>query len=123
MKLSAAEEQLMHIIWKSGKVFMRDLLDTFDEPKPAATTVSTLLKRMQEKGCIGYILYGNSRQYYPLIKKEDYFSKHFKGMVKNFFDNSSMQFASYFTTSTNLSASELEGLKKIIDKQLKAKKK
>jgi predicted transcriptional regulator len=57
------------------------------------------------------------------VKKEDYFSKQVNGMIKNYFDNSAMQFASFFTTSTNLSAAELEDLKKIIDKEIKRKKK
>jgi len=44
-------------------------------------------------------------------------------MIKNYFENSAMQFASFFTTSTNLTTAELEDLKKIIEQQLKRKKK
>src|ERR1044071_6585101 len=123
MKLSQAEEQVMELIWKQEKVFMKELLESFPEPKPATTTVATLLKRMQDKGFISYEVFGNSRQYYPLVKKEDYFSKHLKSIVKDFFDNSALQFASFFTTSVKFSASELEELKKIIDNELKKKKK
>ena len=60
----------------------KDILEALPAPKPAATTVATLLKRMQDKGFVGYHLLGNSRQYYPLVKKTAYFSKHVKGMVK-----------------------------------------
>jgi BlaI family penicillinase repressor len=123
MKLTLAEEQLMEIIWRTEKVFMKDLLDAIPDPKPATTTVATLLRRMQDKGFVGYILYGNSRQYYPLVNKEVYFSTHFKGIIKNFFGNSAIQFASFFTTSNNLSETELEDLKKIIDKEIKRRKK
>jgi predicted transcriptional regulator len=123
MQLSKAEEYLMEIIWKKETVFMKDILDSYAEPKPATTTISTLLKRIQDKGCVGYTVFGNSRQYYPLIKKKDYFSKQVKGIISNFFDNSAMQFASFFATSTNLTASELEDLKKIIDGEIKRKKK
>lgn len=123
MHLSNSEEHLMELIWQQGKVFMKDLLDLYPEPKPAGTTLATLLKRMQEKGFIGYSVFGNSRQYYPLVKKSDYFSRQVKGMIKNYFDNSALQFASFFTTSTNLSATELGELKKIVDKEIKKKKK
>ncbi|HEX8461475.1 MAG TPA: BlaI/MecI/CopY family transcriptional regulator, partial [Segetibacter sp.] len=61
--------------------------------------------------------------YYPLVKKVDYFSKHVKGIIKNYFNDSPAQFASFFTTSTNLTTSELEDLKKIVDQELKKKKK
>ena len=123
MQLSKSEEQLMEFIWKQEKVFMKELIEYYSDPKPATTTIATLLKRMQEKGFVAYTLFGNSRQYYSLVKKSDYFSKHVKGIIKNYFDNSPMQFASFFTTSTNLTTSELEDLKKIVDQEIKRKKK
>lgn len=122
MQLPKAEEQLMQYLWTLEKAFMKDLLDSYPEPKPATTTLSTLLKRMGDKGFVDYVVFGNSRQYFPLISKADYFSKHVKGLIRNFFDNSSAQFASFFTQETNLSSSELEELKKIVDEQIQKKK-
>lgn len=121
MKLTKTEEELMQYLWKLKKAFMKDLLDEFPEPKPATTTVATLLKRMQEKGFVGYVEFGKLREYYPLVTKENYFSKHIKGLIHNFFNNSPAQFASFFTEQTNLSKEELEELKNIIDQQLKTK--
>lgn len=123
MQLSNAEEQLMEHLWKLDKAFMKDLLEAYPDPKPATTTVATLLKRMIDKKFVAYNEFGNSREYYPLVKKSDYFSKHVHGLIKNFFDNSASQFASFFTTETNLSEKELEDLKKIIDVALQKKKK
>ena len=122
-KLSKSEEQLMEIIWAGEKVFLKDILEASPEPKPAATTVATLLKRMQDKGFVGYNLLGNSRQYYALVKKKDYFSKHVKGMVKNYFGNSALQFASFFTAVGGMTKSELEELRELIDLEIKKKKK
>ncbi len=121
MQLSKTEEQLMQHLWKLEKAFMKDLLDAFDTPKPATTTVATLLKRMTDKGFVGYKLYGKSREYYPLVKKTAYFSKHVNGLIKHFFNDSASQFASFFTQETDLSKNELEDLKKIIDGELKKK--
>ena len=121
MQLSKTEEQLMQYLWKLEKAFMKDLLNAYTEPKPATTTVATLIKRMSDKGFVAYKLYGNVREYYPLVKKKDYFSKHVNGLIKNFFNDSASQFASFFTQETNLSKTELEDLKKIIDQQLKKK--
>ncbi len=122
-QLSNAEEQLMEHLWKLEKAFMKDLLEAYADPKPATTTVATLLKRMIDKKFVAYNEFGNSREYYPLVKKTDYFSKHVKGLISSFFNNSASQFASFFTTETNLSASELEDLKKIIDSEIQKKKK
>jgi BlaI family penicillinase repressor len=121
MQLTKTEEQLMQLLWKREKAFMKDLLDLFPDPKPASTTVATLLKRMTDKGFVGYKEYGKSREYFPQISKSDYFSKQMNGMIKNFFNNSASQFASFFTKETDMSAAELEELKKIIDSEIKKK--
>jgi len=121
MKLSKTEEELMNHLWKLEKGFMKDLLDVYPDPKPANTTIATLLKRMTDKGFISYNLYGKSREYYPLVKKKDYFSKHVNGLIKNFFNDSASQFASFFTKETNLTKKELEDLKSIIDQEIKNK--
>jgi len=121
MELSKTEEQLMQYLWKLDKAFMKDILDVYPEPKPATTTVATLLKRMIGKGFVAYKTYGKSREYYPLVKKEDYFSKHVNGLIKTFFNDSASQFASFLTRKTDLSKAELEELKSIIDQQIKNK--
>ena len=121
MKLSKAEEEVMNHLWQLEKAFMKDLLEAYPEPKPANTTLATLLKRMTGKGYIAYNQYGKSREYYPLVKKKDYFSKHVNGLIKQFFNNSASQFASFFTEETDLSKEELEDLKSIIDQKIKKK--
>lgn len=121
-KLTSAEEQVMKFLWKLEKAYMKDLLDQFPDPKPASTTISTLLKRMLEKKFVGYNQHGNNREYFPLVKKSDYFSKHVRNIINDFFNNSTAQFASFFTKETNLSEKELLELKNIIEKQLKSKK-
>ncbi|MCB0387864.1 MAG: BlaI/MecI/CopY family transcriptional regulator [Winogradskyella sp.] len=119
--LSKTEEDLMNYLWKLEKAFMKDLLEAYPDPKPATTTVATLLKRMTEKGFVDYKLYGKSREYFPLVKKKDYFSKHVNGLIKNFFNDSASQFASFFTKETNLTKEELEDLKRLIDNEIKNK--
>lgn len=121
MQLSNSEEQLMQILWKQERALMKDLIEAYPEPRPATTTVATLLKRMQDKKFVDYIQLGRSREYFPLVKKKDYFSKHVNALIKDFFNDSASQFASFFTKETNLSKKELEELKKIIDQEIKSK--
>jgi len=122
MYLTTAEEQIMKLLWKLERAFIRDLLNEFPDPKPASTTVLTLLKRMIDKGFVSYKLFGNSREYYPLIKKTDYFSDHINGLIKDFFNNSTAQFASFFTNETNMSQDELKELRDMVDKKIASKK-
>jgi BlaI family penicillinase repressor len=123
MKLSKSEEQLMEYIWNLEKAFLKDLIDAYPDPKPATTTVATLLKRMTDKGFVGYTVFGNSREYHALVKKSDYFSNHVNGMIKNNFNDSVLQFASFFTKASNLTTAELKELRKIIDQEIEKKKK
>jgi predicted transcriptional regulator len=122
MKLTAAEEVLMHHLWESGKAFMKDILDAYDDPKPATTTVATLLKRLIDKGAISYREYGNSREYYPLVARDAYSRTQVSGLIRNFFNNSSAQFASFFASETDLSADELETLKTIVEQEIQKRK-
>ncbi|NQU86315.1 MAG: BlaI/MecI/CopY family transcriptional regulator [Mariniphaga sp.] len=122
MKLTTAEEQIMNYLWKLEKAFMKDLVEQFPEPRPAYTTIATLLSRMINKGFVDYKQYGNVREYFPLIKKPEYFSDKLGGMIKSYFNNSDAQFASFFTGQADMNLTELESLKKMIEDQIKSKK-
>lgn len=119
--LPKAEEELMNYLWDLKKAYLKDLIDSYPEPKPAATTVSTLLKRMQEKQFVGYESSGKSRAYFPLVSKESYFGKHIKSLIKNFFNDSPAQFASFFAQQTSFTEDQLQELKSMIDNQLNRK--
>lgn len=121
MSLSKSEEQLMQILWEQEKAYMNDLIAAYPDPKPAQTTIATLLKRMRDKGFVDYTQIGRAREYYPLVAKESYFSKQMRGMIQNFFDNSATQFASFFAKETDLSKEELESLRSLIDREIKNK--
>ena len=121
MRLTRSEEQVMKYLWKLEKAFFKELKEEYPEPKPATTTINTFLKKLNDKGFISYRVYGNSRQYYPLISKEQYFSTHMKGMLKNFFNSSVEQFGSFFTKEIDISDEDLKKLRKIIDERIKSK--
>jgi len=120
--MTKAEEELMKYLWQLEKCFFKDLKDQYPDPKPATTTINTLLKRLTDKGIISYRLYGNSREYYPLVSRNEYFSGQIGGMIKNHFNNSVEQFGSFFTKEIEISDSDLKKLRDIVDKQLKDKK-
>ena len=119
MSLTQAEEQVMKHLWKLEKAYMKNILDEFPEPKPKSTTLATLLKRMIDKGYVGFSQHGNNREYYPTIQKEKYFTKHLSHMVKDFFNDSASQFASFITRESDLSINELEALKAEIEEKIK----
>ncbi len=121
-ELTRAEEQVMHILWEIGSGFVRDILERFREPKPAYTTVSTIIRILEEKGFVGHRAYGKAHEYYPLIEKATYTRVMMKGILLKYFGNSLRQMVSFFSHEKGLTASELEELKRIIEDEISNKK-
>lgn len=122
-QLNKTELQIMKYLWTLKKAFMKDIVEQFPEPKPAYTTISTLLTRMCDKDYISFERLGRDKQYYPVLKKNDYFSKQVNGMITHFFNDSKSQFASFFTKNADLSMQELEELQQLLQEKINHKKK
>jgi BlaI family penicillinase repressor len=118
-ELTKAEEQVMRYLWKLKKGFLKDIVEQFPEPRPAYTTISTVIRTLVRKKFIGYQTYGKANEYRPLIEKETYFKQHVKDVVKNFFGGSVSTFTSAFTDDEAVDLSELEQMKKLIEARIK----
>lgn len=121
-QLNKPELQIMKYLWKIEKGFMKDIVEKFPKPAPAYTTIATLVGRMVDKGYIGFDRLGRDKQYYPLLQKNDYFSGQIKDLVSNFFNNSSSQFASFFTKNSDFDLEELEELQNLVQQKISEKK-
>ena len=120
--LTKAEEQVMQVLWKSGRAFLRDILDLMPAPKPHQNTVATLLKILVEKKFAAITVLGRQHQYYPLLTKEEYSKRTMKQMVKGYFEGSFSNVVSFMVKENNISVEELESLLQQIKKQKNAKK-
>jgi predicted transcriptional regulator len=121
--LTKAEEQIMQYLWKLEKAFLKDIVDEFPEPRPAYTTISTVIRTLVTKKIINYNSYGRVREYFPLVSKEVYFKNHFKQVVGNFFSGSISKFALHFANDEDLNLSELEKMKLLIEEKIEKLKK
>jgi BlaI family transcriptional regulator, penicillinase repressor len=120
-ELTKAEEQVMQYLWNVKKGFLKDIVDQFPEPKPAYTTISTVIRVMVKKGFVGYNSYGKIHEYFPLISKGEYSQSHVKSLINNYFNGSTPEFASFFANE-QLNLSELEEIKKLIEDKIKKMK-
>lgn len=116
-KLTKKEEELMKILWKLEKAFVKDIVDLYPDPKPHYNTVSSLIRLLQEKGIIGYNQYGNTYQYYPLISKDEYRRSFMNQVISDYFDNSYKSAVAFFVKEKGLSPEELEELVKMIKEE------
>ncbi len=115
--LTRAEEQIMQVIWKLDKAFLRDILDELPAPKPHSNTVATIIKILVEKEFVGITVFGRTHQYYPLISKDTYSKSTMKSLVKGYFEGSFSNAVSFMVKENNISLEELE----LLLKQLKKK--
>lgn len=108
MQLTKAEEQLMHILWGIGKGTVQDILQRFDEPKPARTTVSTVLSILEGKNFVEHETVGRVNIYWAIVPKEEYSKKQLSSMVKNYFNGSFATMISFFAKENNLSIEDMD---------------
>ncbi len=108
--LTKAEEQVMQVLWKLGKGFLKDLVEAMPEPKPHSNTVATILKILVEKGFVSYTTQGRNNLYEPKISKQDYGKKTINHLVKGYFEGSAAKLVSQFVNDNKLTLQELEDL-------------
>ena len=121
-ELTKAEAQVMHYIWELEKSFLKDIVEAFPEPRPAYTTISTVIRVLVKKGYVNFNTYGKIHEYYPLVSRKVYFQKHVKSIINKHFDGSVVSFASFFTGDDAVDLGELEEIKQLIDQKISTMK-
>lgn len=108
--LTAKEEELMGFFWDKGPLFVKQLLDYYEDPKPHFNTLSTIVRGLEEKGYLTHTAYGNTYQYSPLVSEEDFRKSTLQNVVSKYFDNSFLGAVSTLVREENISLAELKKL-------------
>lgn len=112
-ELTRAELEVMQIVWRLNEAFLGEVVDAFQEPRPAYTTVSTVIRRLESKGFLGHRVVGKSHRYYPAVGRDEYRSRFMRRVVRNFFDDSPGQVLSFLAESGSLTVEQYEELKRM----------
>ncbi|WP_299889216.1 BlaI/MecI/CopY family transcriptional regulator [uncultured Lacinutrix sp.] len=116
-KLTNKEEEIMHILWKLEKAFVKDILAEIDGEKPHYNTLSTMVRNLEEKGFVSYNAYGKTHQYYPIIEKDIYRKRFLNTTIENYFNNSYKNMVSFFAKEEKISVDELKEIIDLIEKR------
>lgn len=116
-KLTNKEEELMQVLWKLKKAFVKEVVAELPEPKPHYNTVSTVIRKMEEKGFIKHETFGNTHRYYPAVSKETYREGYFSNAIDNYFGNSYKNVVSFFAKEEKISTDELREIIKLIEEK------
>lgn len=111
-KLTNKEEEIMHILWRLEKAFVKDVLSEIKDDKPHYNTLSTIIRNLEDKGYVSYNAFGKTHQYYPIISKEDYKKRFMNTAIEHYFNSSYKNVVSFFAKEEKISVDEL---KEIID--------
>jgi predicted transcriptional regulator len=122
MQLTRAEEQIMQILWDRKEGLVKDIRESFSDPRPARNTVSTVLRILEKKGYVGHKAYGNVHLYHPLVSKSEYSKSQLFGLMESYFNNSFPAMASFFAREKDLTLQELEELLEDTRKELSKSK-
>ena len=112
-KLTNKEEEIMHILWKLKRDFVKDIM----EEKPHYNTLSTIVRNLEEKGYVGYNAYGKTHQYFPIVPIEEYRKAFMNTAITNYFNSSYKNLVSYFAEEEKISAEELREILALIEKK------
>ena len=116
-KLTNKEEEIMHILWRLEKAFVKEILAEITEDQPHYNTLSTIVRNLEEKGFVAYNAFGNTHQYYPVVALEDYRKRFLSVAIETYFDNSYLNMVSHFAKEEKISAAELREILAIIEKK------
>jgi BlaI family penicillinase repressor len=114
IKLTKKEEEVMKVLWKLKRAFVKDIVTEYPDPKPHNNTISSLVRVLQDKDFVGFKQYGNTYEYYPLLKKEEYRKAFIKEIISDYFDNSFSQAVASFVEDEKLDQEEIEEIMKLI---------
>lgn len=115
-KLTNKEEEIMHILWKLEKAFVKDVLAEIKEDQPHYNTLSTIIRNLEDKGYVGYNAFGKTHQYFPIITKEEYRKRFMTLAIDNYFNNSYKNMVSFFAKEEKISVEDLKEIIALIEK-------
>ena len=120
-RLTAKEEEIMSFFWDKGPLFVKQIHESYPEPRPHYNTLSTIVRGLEDKGFVGYTAYGNTHQYHALVTKEEYHRHSLKNVIARYFDNSYRRAVSALIEEEALSIDELKSLISNVEHQNRQK--
>lgn len=109
-ELTAKEEEVMRFFWEHGPLFVKEILDFYDEPKPHFNTLSTIVRGLEEKGFVAHKAYGKTYQYYAAVSPGEVGTRSLRNVVSKYFNNSYLGVVSSLVKEENITLDELRSL-------------
>jgi predicted transcriptional regulator len=115
-KLTNKEEEIMKILWKLEKAFVKEIMAEIKDEQPHYNTLSTIVRNLEDKKYVAHEAFGNTHRYYPIVTKEAYRKRFVNASIADFYDNSYKNLVSFFAKEEKISVEELKEIIALIEK-------
>jgi len=118
-ELSKAEYDILRILWKDGRLTVREVHDqVYDIHKWAYTTTKTMMDRMIKKGLLEREKYHGIYLYKPLISRPAGLARMVRFFADRVLETDIGSVVSIFAKSNTLSAEEIEELEQLLEEEI-----
>lgn len=107
----------MQMLWEHGPMFVREMVEHYDEPRPHFNTVSTQVRILEEKGYVDHEVLGGSHRFYAVARKEDFRERSLAGLIRDYFDNSYKNVVSALAQEEKISVEELREIIDMVERK------
>ncbi|WP_449435345.1 BlaI/MecI/CopY family transcriptional regulator [Pedobacter steynii] len=114
-ELTKAEEQIMQVLWELKQAFVKEVIEQLPDPKPATTTVSTIIRILEGKGFVNHEAFGTTHRYFPVISIDDYKEFAAGKLLNNYFGNSVEKMFSFFLKQEKVDLKQADEILKLIE--------
>lgn len=123
ISLSNSEWHIMENLWEESPKTATQLIKAMeDETGWAKSTTKTVLKRMEQKGCIAYKEGEKAREYYPLLKRDEVVESETSSFINRIYNGSLGLMVNTLVKKQEISDQEMEELYQIIKEARKKKR-
>lgn len=105
--LTKAELRAMNILWDMGQATVNEIMERIPEPKPAYTTILTVMQVLTSKKIVGAQRRGKANVFRPLISREQYVDGFMEETRNTLFKGSLKNLILYFARKEKISKEEL----------------
>ena len=120
--LTEVELELMTLLWRLGEGTVTEVQGALPAARKLAyTSVSTMLRILEQKGIVTSRKAGRGHVYLPRLAKAEYEAASLKHLVQNVFDGTPSSLVRRLVEQDDLSAEELGEIRALLEERLKTK--
>jgi predicted transcriptional regulator len=119
-RLTPVEAELMEILWSLGKGCVHDVMALMPaHRKLAYTSVSTILRILEQKGILTTQKVSRQHIYIPLLSKQTFANHSITKIVNQVFAGNSAELVTYLVDKNDLTLDEINSIQQLLNDKKK----